>query len=145
MSHRAGHVDQHDSLEYAEACRERPFSGRQGDEQIVTRTVVIYTTDWTEVPGHEGSPWLDCWHPDTPQGRTGKPIFPGANIRMEGPDYQRPHPFRERDMTAGEDGVRRYTCPVCGLMWRFHDGGPDKPAENMPADIPPDEPLLTLF
>jgi rubrerythrin len=36
----------------------------------------------------------------------------------------RPHSFRERDMMAGEDGVRRWTCPVCGLTWRHRDPAP---------------------
>jgi len=146
--HRKGHVEQMSSLDRAVDCRDRPFCGRQGDEQVVTRTIVTYTTDWTVVPGHEGSRHLSCHHPDTPQGHTGPSIMrddPDCPIRMPGPDYQPPHAFRERDMTAGEDGARRYTCPVCGLVWRLRDEGPDKPAENMPADIPPDEPLLTLF
>jgi hypothetical protein len=96
--HRRGHVEERSSLEFALQCREQPFSGWKGDEQIVTRTVVTYTTQWTEVPGCEGSRWLSCWHEGT----------------QEGPAYQRPHGFRERDMTYGEDGIRRYTCPVCG-------------------------------
>lgn len=137
--HRKGHVEQMSSLERAVDCRDRPFCGRQGDEQVVTRTIVTYTTDWTVVPGHEGSRHLSCHHPDTPQGR------PSDNMFQQGPGYQLPHAFRERDMAAGDDGLLRYTCPVCGLVWRLLGDGPDKPAENMPADIPPDEPLLTLF
>ena len=120
--YRKGHVEQMSSLERAVDCRDRPFCGRQGDEQVVTRTIVTYTTDWTVVPGHEGSRHLSCDHPDTPQGR------PSGNMFAQGPDYQLPHAFRERDMTAGVDGVRRYTCPVCGLVWRL-------PAQQ----------LLTLF
>jgi hypothetical protein len=131
--HRKGHVEQMSSLERAVDCRDRPFCGWKGDEQVVTRTVVVYTTQWTEVPGYEGSLWFDCWHENRPD----------AHAAAGG--HAAPHPFRERDMVPGEDGVCRYTCPVCGLMWRFRDDTPDKPAENMPADIPPDEPLLTLF
>jgi hypothetical protein len=138
--HRRGHVEgSMSSLERALDCRERPFCGRRGDEQVVTRTILTYTTDWTVVPGHDGSPHLSCNHPDTPQGR------PGDNMFTQGPDYQLPHAFRQRDMTPGEDGHLRYTCPVCGLTWRLRDDSPDKPAENMPADIPAAEPLLTLF
>lgn len=146
--HRKGHVEPRSSLEAAVQSRERPFSRWEGDEQVVTRTIVTYTTGWTVVPGYEGSRHLSCDHPGTPQGRTGPSIMrddPGCPVRMPGPDYQPPHAFRERDMTAGDDGVLRYTCPVCGLVWRLPAGGPDKPAENMPADMPPDEPLLTLF
>jgi hypothetical protein len=120
--HRKGHIEPWDSLEAAVASRERPFSGRRGDEQVVTCTVVTYTTEWTVVPGFEGSPWLSCSHPGTPQGRTGPPIGgPGSQVRMEGPDYQRPHAFRERDLVRGEDGRRRYTCPVCGTVWQHRD------------------------
>ena len=137
--HRKGHVEQMSSPERAVDCRDRPFCGWQGDEQIVTRTIVTYTTDWTVVPGHEGSQHLSCHHPDTPQGR------PSDNMFAQGPDYQLPHAFRKRDMVPDDDGVLRYTCPVCGLVRRLRDDGPDKPAENMPADIPPDKPLLTLF
>ena len=150
--HRKGHVEQRSSLEQAVDCRDRPFSGWRGDEQVVTRTIVTYTTDWTVVPGHEGSQHLSCSHDGTPQGRTGKPIWKDVpdtpdydGLRIEGPDYQLPHAFRERDMVPGDDGMLRYTCPVCGRVWRLRDDGPDKPAENMPADIPPDETLLTLF
>jgi hypothetical protein len=114
LFHRKGHVEERSTLEYALATRERPFSGWKGDEQIVTRTVVIYTTQWAEVPDTQGSRHLSCGHNGTPQGRTGPPIMPGSNICMEGPGYQLPHNFRERDMTYGEDGIRRYTCPVCG-------------------------------
>ena len=118
------------------ACRERPFTGRVGDEEVVTRTVVVYTTEWTEVPGHEGSPWLSCDHPGTPQGRTGRSVLrdePDCPVRMEGTDYQLPHAFRERDLVAGEDGGRRYTCPVCGLTWRHR------------ADAPAEDPQGSLF
>ena len=86
--HRKGHVEQMSSPERAADCRDRPFSGRKGDEQIVTRTIVTYTTDWTVVPGHEGSQHLSCNHPDTPQGR------PSDNMFAQGPDYQLPHAFR---------------------------------------------------
>lgn len=91
--------------------------------------MVTYTTQWTEVPGCEGSRWLSCWHAGTPQGRTGPPIMPGSDIRHEGPDYQIPHGFRERDMAYGEDGVRRYTCPVCGnvLVHRADQASPQRP------------------
>ena len=124
---RKGHVEEMGSVEFAVSARDRPWSGWKGDEEVVTRTVVIYTTQWTVVPGCEGSPHMSCNHPGTPQGRTGPSIFPGdpdCPVRMEGPDYHRPHGFRERDMTAGQDGVRRYTCPVCGLTWRHRDPAP---------------------
>jgi hypothetical protein len=140
--HGKGHVEQMSSLDRAVDCRDRPFCGRQGDEQVVTRTTVTYTTDWTVVPGHEGSRHLSCHHSGTPKGYVGDANF---GLGSQGPDYQLPHAFRERDMAPGDDGVLRYTCPVCGLVWRLRDDGPDKPTENMPADIPPDEPLLTLF
>ena len=68
-----------------------------------------------------------------------------AGIGIEGPDYRLPHAFRERDMVAGGDVVPRYTCPVCGLVWRLRGGGPDRPADDRPADTPPDGPLLRLF
>jgi hypothetical protein len=133
--HRKGHIEERDSLEGATQARDRPFSGYRGDEQVVTCTVVTYTTEWTVVPGHEGSPHLTCDHPGTPQGRTGPPIGgPDSPVRMEGPDYQRPHGFRERDMIAGADGQRRYTCPVCGLTWRHRDDG-----------APAGDPQTTLF
>jgi hypothetical protein len=129
--HRRRHVEQHDSLEYALACREQPFTGRRGDEQVVTRTIVTYTTEWAEVPGHDGSRWFSCSHDGTPQGRTGPPIMEGSAIRMEGPDYQRPHAYRERDMTRGEDGQRRYTCPVCGLVWQLRDADASDPQGSL--------------
>jgi hypothetical protein len=119
--HRKGHVEPHDSIEFAVACRERPFTGRRGDEQVVTRTVVTYTTEWTEVPGYEGSPWFHCWHEDRP------------DVHAAAGGHAAPHPFRERDMTCGEDGVRRYTCPVCGLVWRHRDA------------IPAEDPQMELF
>lgn len=119
LFHRKGHVEERDSLEYALACRERPFNGWRGDEQVVTRTVVVYTTQWVEVPGYEGSLHLSCCHTGTPQGHQSEGVF-----APKGPDYQLPHGFRERDMVAGEDGVRRYTCPVCGLTWRHRDTAP---------------------
>jgi hypothetical protein len=124
---RKGHVEQRDSPESAVDARDRPFSGYAGDEQVVTRTVVIYTTEWTVVPGYEGSLHMSCDHPGTPQGRTGPSVMrgdPDCPVRMEGPDYQRPHAWRERDMTAGEDGLLRYTCPVCGLTWQYRDTAP---------------------
>jgi hypothetical protein len=131
---RKGHVDEKGSLEFAVHCRDRPFTGHDGDEQVVTRTIVTYTTSWTEVPGYEGSRHLDCSHDGTPQGRTGKPIWKNipdtpdyTGMRMEGPDYQPPHPFRERDMIAGDDGRRRYTCPVCGLTWTHRDPAAPQP------------------
>jgi hypothetical protein len=131
MFHRAGHVEPRSSLENAVAARDRPYHGWRGDEQVVTRTVVVYTTQWTEVPGYEGSPWLSCDHPGTPQGRTGPPILPGSPICQEGADYQRPHSFRERDMTAGEDGIRRYTCPVCAVTWRHRDPATSGPQVSL--------------
>jgi hypothetical protein len=121
---RTGHVEPRSSLAAAVDARDRPFSGWRGDEQVVTRTVVVYTTEWTVVPGYEGSRWFSCSHEGTPQGRTGKPIMEGSEIRMEGPDYQIPHGFREADMTRGEDGYLRYTCPVCGLEWKHRDTTP---------------------
>ena len=124
--HRKGHVEQRSSLESAVECRDRPFSGYQGDEQVVTRTVVIYTTQWTEVPGYEGSPWLSCSHRGTPQGRQGEGV-----LAPEGPDYQIPHAFRERDMVRGEDGLRRYTCPVCGLVWQRDAAPAEEPQESL--------------
>lgn len=114
---RKGTVEPWDSAESAADARDRPFSGWHGDEQIVTRTIVTYTTEWTEVPGYEGSRHLSCSHEGTPQGRTGPPVMPGSTLLGEGPDYQRPHAFRERDIVRGSDGKRRYTCPVCSLVW----------------------------
>src|SRR5262249_48277139 len=78
--HRKGHVEQMPSVEQAVDCRARPFCGWKGDEQIVPRTIVTYTTDWTVVPGHEGSQHLSCHPPDTPQGR------PSDNMFAQGPD-----------------------------------------------------------
>jgi hypothetical protein len=118
---RKGHIDLRDSAESAAASRDRPFSGWDGDEEIVTRTIVTYTTEWTVVPGLEGSRHLSCSHDGTPHGRTGPPIMPGSSIRTEGPEYQLPHAFRERDMQRGADGLLRYTCPVCGLVWRYRE------------------------
>ena len=100
--HRKGHVEQMSSLERAVGCRERPFSGWKGDEQVVTRTIVTYTTDWTVVPGHEGSQHLVCHHPDTPQGR------PSDNMFAQGPDYQLPHDVP----STGHGGRRRRRAPV---------------------------------
>jgi hypothetical protein len=125
--HRKGHVEPRDSIEFAVACRDRPFSGWRGDEQVVARAVVTYTTEWTVVPGYEGSRHMSCDHPGAPQGRTGPSIMrddPDCPVRMEGPDYQRPHAWRERDMTAGEDGLLRYTCPVCGTVWQCRAAAP---------------------
>lgn len=119
--HRAGHVEPRSSLESAVACRDRPFSGWKGDEQVVTRTVVIYTTQWAEVPGCEGSLHLSCCHEGRPQGRQSGGQF---GFGVEGPEYQIPHAFRERDMVRGEDGAARYTCPVCGLVWQRRDTSP---------------------
>lgn len=115
--HRKGHVEPMSSLDHAVGARDRPFSGWRGDEQVVTHTIVTYTTQWTEVPGHEGSRHFWCNHDGTPQGHTGPSIMrddPDCPVRMEGPDYKLPHAFRERDMIRGDDLVRRYTCPVCG-------------------------------
>ena len=117
--HRKGHVEQRQSLESAVAARDRPFSGWKGDEQIVTRTVVIYTTQWTEVPGYEGSAWFSCWHENRPD----------AHKAAGG--HAAPHPFRERDMVPGEDGLRRYTCPVCGLVWQRDAAPAEEPQESL--------------
>jgi hypothetical protein len=114
--HKKGHVEQRDSLEYALTCRERPYAGRAGDEQVVSRTIVTYTTDWKQVPGYEGSVHLSCSHTGTPQGR-----LTGSVFAPKGPDYQPPHGFRERDMTVAEDGRLEYRCPVCGLVWRHRE------------------------
>ena len=112
--HRKGHVEQRSSIEFAVQCRDQPHSGWSGDEQVVTRTIVTYTTSWTEVPGYEGSPWFTCWH----EGR------PAAHEAAGG--HAVPLAFRERDMVRGGDGVRQYTCPVCGLVWR-HRGDAANP------------------
>jgi hypothetical protein len=121
LFHRKGHVEPRGSLEYAVASRDQPGTGWKGDEQVVTRTVVTYTTQWTEVPGYEGSLHLSCGHPGTPQG-----LQPGGpnGLGAKGPEYQFPHGFRERDLVTGEAGGRRYTCPVCGLVWRHRDDAP---------------------
>ena len=142
---RKGHIEECSSLESALDLRERPFTGRRGDEEIVIRTIVTYTTQWTVVPGHDGSLWLCCNHPGTPQGRTGPSIFrddPDCPVRHEGPDYQLPHAFRERDMTAGDDGVRRYTCPVCSLVWQPRR--PEPPQPGSPA-VPAADGMDALF
>ena len=118
--HRKGHVEQRDSPESAAACRNRPFSGYQGNEQVVTRTVVVYTTEWTEVPGYEGSPWFSCWH----ENRSDAHAAAGGHAV--------PHPFQERDMVPSEGGLRRYTCPVCGLVWQHRDAAPaEEPQEAL--------------
>ena len=117
-----GKVEQMDSAQSAADTRDRPFSGWHGDEEVVTRAIVTYTTPWTVVPGHAGSRHLSCSHDRTPYGRTGPPVMPGSSMCMEGPEYQIPHAFRVRDMTAGEDGQLRYTCPVCATVWRLKGG-----------------------
>ena len=115
-SHRAGHIEPYDSPEFAVHCRDKPFNGFQGDEEVITRTVVTYTTQWTVVPGYEGSRWFHCWHEGRP------------DVHEAAGGHAAPHAFRERDMAAGEDGIRRYTCPVCGKTWQHREPAPPQGA-----------------